>query len=205
MLRVGLTGNIGSGKSVVAEIFSTLGVPVYDADGNAKKFLEDNHVKNIIIETFGEKILIPGTSNIDKKALANIVFNDIQKLAKLNSIIHPFVIQDFKNWCESFLTTNNEQRTTNYVIIEAAILFESGYNSICDKIITVTCPEDIRISRIMKRDNISEAEVKLRINNQWNEKDKTVRSDFIVVNDESCYITPQILNIHKQLLAINIK
>lgn len=207
MLVVGLTGNIGSGKSIIAEMFSVLGVPVYNADNNAKKFLENNKVKALIKENFGEKVFrqsLPNTEKlttnneiIDRKAIAEIVFNNPDKLNKLNSIIHPFVIDHFNNWVKP-------QLSTNYVIIEAAILFETGYNSITDKIIVVTCPEELRIKRIMKRDNMSETEVRHRMKNQWDEEQKVKLADFIIINDNVQLIIPQVLEIRKQLNDINV-
>lgn len=203
---VGLTGNIGSGKSIVAKIFSILGVPVYNADSNAKKFLDNIEIKSLIKIHFGEKVF-DNNNGIDTKALADIVFNDSTQLNKLNSIIHPFVINDFNIWVQSHLSMNpdsiGKQRTTDYVIIEAAILFESGYNSVADKIIVVTCHEELRIKRIMERDSMTEAEVKLRMKNQWNEEQKIKYADFIIINEEFQLITPQVIEINKQLKDFN--
>jgi dephospho-CoA kinase len=193
MIKVGLTGNIGCGKSVVAEIFLNLGIPVYDADRNAKKFLNNDNVKNIIRKEFGDIVFVDN-KEISKKKLAEIVFNDVIKLNKLNSLIHPFVIDDYKIWTE----LNKEYK---YTIIEAAILFESGYDIIADKIITVTCTEQLRIKRIMARDNATEAEIKQRMKNQWDEEEKVKKSDFIIVNDQQLLLIPQVMAIHKQLSA----
>ncbi len=203
MLIVGLTGNIGSGKSIVAAIFSSLGIPVYNADNNAKKFLDNIEVKSLIKSAFGDKVFEVNYS-INKKSLADIVFNDSDKLKTLNSIIHPFVIEDFKSWIQLNLTTNNHKLSTKYVIIEAAILFETGYNTIADKIIVVTCPEDLRIKRIMKRDSMTEPEVRQRMKNQWNEDDIIKLAGFIIKNDEMQLITPQALEIHKQIMILNL-
>jgi dephospho-CoA kinase len=193
MNKVGLTGNIGSGKTMVAGVFAALGIPVYNADNNAKKFLLSQDVIGLLQKEFGD-IIIDKDNQIDKKQLANIVFNDAVKLNLLNSIIHPFVINDFKIWAESL-------QSNKYIILEAAILFESGYDSIADKIITVTCPEVLRIKRIKARDGISEQEIIERMNNQWKEELKVQKSDFIIVNDENQLIIPQIINIHKSLIV----
>lgn len=202
MLKIGLTGNIGSGKSLVAEIFAVLGVPVYNADNNAKKLLLSDNIKPLLKKEFGDIIFDPN-DQIIRKNLADIVFPDPEKLNILNSIIHPFVIKDFNNWVASILSTNNYLLTTKYLIIEAAILFESGYNTVADKIITVTCPESLRIKRIIQRDGISEEEIKHRMNNQWDENIKVERSDFIIVNDENQLLIPQIISIHNTLNSLS--
>ncbi len=196
MLKVGLTGNIGSGKSAVADIFTFLGVPVFNADTNAKKFLSNNDVKNIIRKEFGD-IVFDINNEINKKQLAEIVFNDVLKLNKLNTIIHPFVIDDYKNWAKQY-------QEHSYTIIEAAILFETGYDTIADKIITVTCPESLRIKRIMDRDKATETVVKQRMKNQWDEELKINKSDFIIINDQLQLLIPQVIAIHKKLSVISL-
>jgi dephospho-CoA kinase len=192
MLKVGLTGNIGSGKSTVAKVFVDIGIPVYEADRSAKEFLLDNGVKDIIVKNFGEDIL-DNSNEINRKALASIVFNDKTKLNLLNSIIHPYVISDFEKWSIQY-------EDLPYVIFEAAILFETGYDRIVDKTITVTCPEAIRIKRIISRDEAIEEDVRQRIRNQWSEQAKAAKSNFIIINDEENLITPQVLAIHSELL-----
>lgn len=190
-LKVGLTGNIGCGKSVVAEIFAELGIPVYNADRNAKKFLLYDNVKIMIRKEFGDTAF-NNYNEISRKALADIVFNNAEKLSKLNSIIHPFVIEDYENWIKLY-------KDYHYTIIEAAILFESGYNKIVDKTITVTCPEPLRIKRIMERDGINETEVRQRMKNQWDEELKIKNSDFVIINNQKQLLIPQVITIHKQL------
>jgi len=192
MLKVGITGGIGSGKTTVCKVFETLGVPVYYADLEAKKLQEqDAEVKGAILKEFGENIL-NASGSIDRAKLAAIVFNDKDKLQKLNNIVHPAVANHFNNW----LTTN---KTSKYTLQEAAILFESGVYKRVDKIISVIAPIDIRILRTAKRDNISEELVQQRMKNQISDEEKIKRSDFIIYNDEQQLLIPQVIRIHEQL------
>lgn len=194
MIKVGLTGNIGSGKSTAARIFETLGVPVYHADAEAKKMLSDPEVSADIRNHFGLEVFISGS--VDRKALANLVFGDPRELEKLNSIIHPRVRQDLMAWIE-------RHSDHDYVIQEAAILFESGFNTFFDKCIVVACPEDIAIKRVITRDRVSEKEVAERLKNQWPEGKKKALADYVINNDGSELIIPQILIIHNDLLKLS--
>jgi len=170
---IGLTGGIGSGKSTIANYFKSLGVPVYIADDEAKKILFLPEVVQEITTTFGESVLTDGTP--DKAKLANVVFNNPEKLAMLNGIIHPKVAQHFKRWMK-------ENNGKIFVLKEAAILFESGSYKDCDSIILVTAPMEIRIARVMQRDGISREKVLNRIENQWNEDKKAALSNYIINN-----------------------
>jgi dephospho-CoA kinase len=194
MLKVGLTGNIGSGKSLVSEVFSIYGVPVYHADQESKKFLGDPAVKEKILSIFGEKVLAT-SGEIDRGALATIVFSDEKALAALDVILHPMVILDFTQWCESF-------REYPYIIQEAAIIFESGATGLFDRIIHVSCPKEIAIERVMKRDGIDGNSVLQRMRFQMEDAEKARLSDFVIHNDGSELIIPQILAIHQQLSEI---
>jgi dephospho-CoA kinase len=195
MLKVGLTGNIGSGKSLVAEMFSIFGVPVYHADQESRKFLGDPFVKEKILSLFGENVLTT-TGEIDRRALATIVFSDEKALMTLDSILHPMVIDDFMHWCEKF-------REHSYIIQEAAIIFESGVAGIFDRIIHVSCPKEIAIERVMKRDGIDVNSVLQRMRYQMEDAEKAGRSDFLICNDGTEMIIPQVLSIHEQLSAID--
>ena len=192
MIKIGLTGNIGSGKSTVARIFNVLGIPVYNSDEKAKEFLHTEEVKENLVMKFGPSIL--NGLEIDRRELANIVFNDKEALDFLNSMIHPLVRKDFEDWCIS----NNK---VPYVIQEAAILFESGFDKLFDKTIVVSCPEEITVDRVMKRDKVSELAVKERMKNQWSQEKKKELSDFIVYNDNEQLLVPQVLKIHKELIS----
>src|SRR5690606_32165956 len=168
-----LTGGIGSGKTTVANLFGKLGVPVYVSDSEAKILLEtSNQIKKEVINEFGKKSYI--NNKPDRKYLASIVFNNKEKLQKLNAIIHPRVAQHFKDWYK--------KQDSLYVIKESAILFENGIYGDCGKIIVVTAPKEERIKRVMNRDKVSREEVLLRMKNQWTDKEKEKFSDFTIKN-----------------------
>lgn len=191
MKIVGLTGGIGSGKTTVAEVFKRLNVPVYNSDIEAKKLMNSNsEIKTKLILEFGDKVYLNNTLN--KKFLAEIIFNDKQKLEFVNSVVHPIVISHFNNW--------TKKQTTKYVVKENAILFESGMQKYVDIIITVVAPQEIRIQRVKKRDNTTYAEIKSRINNQISDKEKVKQSDFIIHNDNLQLVFPQIIKIHKEIM-----
>ena len=190
MIKVGLTGNIGSGKSIVARIFEILGVPVFRADEVAKEFLFDSDVKEILKNKFGKKIFTG--KNINTKALAEIVFKDKESLSFLNSVIHPLVKKSLEQW----LDNNKDQK---YIIQEAAILFESGFYKEFDKVITVASPENLAIKRVMERDGVGEEEVKNRQKNQWSQERKVEMSDYNIYNDNTKLVIPQVLRILMEL------
>lgn len=192
MIKVGLTGNIGSGKSTVAKVFETLGVPVYHADDEAKKILDTSDVQIILVAKFGKKII--DQSTINRKELGRIVFNDPEALIFLNSLIHPLVKENLNTWM-------NSNRNSQYIIQEAAILFESGFYKEFDKTIIITAPVDLAINRVMVRDNVSKEEVLVRMKNQWPQEKKEALSDFVISNDESSLILPKVLDIHEILSA----
>jgi len=192
MLKIGLTGGIGSGKSTVARIFSTFNVPIYFADSETKKIFQKNEsVREKMRQFFGNDIFL-SSQEINKTKLSEIIFNDKTALQQVNNIVHPAVLEDFENWTKNF-------ETKKYVIIEAAILFESGIYKYVDKIIAVSAPEFLRIERVKLRDNVSEQQVRQRIENQWNENEKIKLSHFVIFNDEKSLVIPQVLEIHKML------
>lgn len=170
---IGLTGGIGSGKTTIANYFSTLGIPVYIADDEAKKLMESSKVKDLIKEKFGESIF--ENTILNRAKLAEIVFADSEKLNQLNAIVHPAVQNHFKKWL-----LNHE--ASPFVIYEAAILFESGNYKNCDYIITVTAPLESRIQRVIGRDKTTREHVLKRINAQWNDEQRISKSDFIIDN-----------------------
>lgn len=171
---IGLTGGIGSGKSTIAKHIEQLGIPVYIADLEAKKIAGTEAVISKITDAFGGTIF--KNNKIDSAKLSKIVFENPEKLKILNGIIHPEVARHFKNWVK-------ENQNSPIVIKEAAILFESGSYKDCDKIILVTAPKEIRIQRVMKRDNLSREEIENRIANQWSEEKKESLSDFTIKNE----------------------
>lgn len=190
-LTIGITGGIGSGKSTVCRIFKLLGVPVFEADIVAKQLLNSNtEIQVKLIHLFGEGIYIPN-NGIDRKKLADIIFNDDIQLAKVNAAVHPVIREEFKKWV-------NLQKT-KYVIHEAAILFESGFYKMMDFTILVSAPEPQRIERVIKRDGTSEKLVKNRISKQWGDEQKRELASLEIINDNRNLIIPQIINIDNQL------
>ncbi len=192
MIKIGLTGNMGSGKSTVAKIFNILGVPIFYADTEAKQILDQQSIINELSYRFGNQIIHP-KGVIDRKKLASIVFQDESSLDFLNKLIHPEVAEAFDIWLE-------QHKSSPYVIHEAAILFESGFNKFMDKIIYVYSPESLRIDRIIKRDKLSKTDVLKRMNNQWDDQIKIKRSDHIIENGLDNLLIPQVLKIHNHYL-----
>lgn len=170
---IGLTGGIGSGKTTVANEFASYGIPVYITDQEAKKLMQSDTVLNQIQAEFGDAIFENGI--LIRERLSEIVFNDSNSLTKLNSIVHPAVKQHFKQW---LLEHKNEQ----FIVYESAILFESGSYKECDFIVTVVAPLEIRIKRVIDRDKTTREKVLERIKNQWNDEEKSSKSDFIIEN-----------------------
>lgn len=170
---IGLTGGIGSGKTIVARHIESLGIPVYIADDEAKKVLELTEVKVKLEQIFGKEVFESGKLNTKK--LAEIVFNNSIKLEQLNQIIHPLVKQDFQNWLK-------QHSEFSFVVKEAAILFESGSYKDCDAIISITAPLDIRIQRVIARDKSNLESVMNRIKNQWTDEMRVAKSDYVVEN-----------------------
>ena len=191
MIKIGITGGMGSGKSTVAKVFEVLGIPVYYADDAAKKLMnEDAALKEKLIAVFGKEIYQDGILN--RTHLSGLVFNNPDKLAQLNSIVHPATIADAESWMR--------QQHSPYAIKEAAILFESGANKYVDKVIGVYAPIQLRISRVMQRDNITEEAVTARMNRQMEEEKKMSLCDYVITNDEQKLVIPQVLKIHELLI-----
>ncbi len=195
MLKIGITGGIGSGKTTICKVFQLLGIPVYFADDEAKKLLDTSfEVKINIISTFGKEV-IDANGIIDRKILASKVFNNKENLEKLNSIVHPAVAKHFENWL-------HENKSAKYILKEAAILFESNANKAVDKIITVTAPIELKIQRAMQRDNTDRTAIEQRIKNQQSDEEKIKRSHFVIYNDEQQLLIPQIIDIHHKLIKL---
>lgn len=191
MLKVGLTGGIGSGKTTVAKIFEMLGIPVFDADSNAKQLMNTNAlIKKELIAAFGKSIF--NDDELNRKKLASIVFNDEQKLKLLNSIVHPETIKASEEWVK--------QQQSKYVIKEAALLFESGSNKELDLVIGVIAPKEIRIERVIARDSTLKKEVELRISKQNDEEITKSLCDYLIINDDEHLVIPQVLALHEILL-----
>ncbi len=192
MIKIGLTGNMGSGKSTVAKIFSILGAPIFYADIEAKKLLDKPRIINELCNRFGNSI-IDHNNKVNRKSLSSIVFHDQNSLDYLNKLIHPEVAKAFDTWLE--LNINSP-----YIIHEAAILYESGFNQFMDEIIYVYAPEYLRIDRIIKRDKLSKAEISERMNNQWDDQRKIKIANHVIKNGLDDLLIPQVLKIHNQYL-----
>jgi len=191
MMVVGITGGIGSGKSIVSMIFHGLGIPVYEADTEAKKLYDLPEVISEVKKTFGTEYFTAG--GLDKKKFAELVFKNADALKKINSIIHPYVKKNFREW-------KNKFKDKPYVLKEAAILFESSTDKGCDKIIVVTAPETLRRQRVMQRDRRTEKQVDEIIRSQWKDEEKIKRADFVILNDETKLVLPQVLKIHESMI-----
>jgi dephospho-CoA kinase len=192
IIKVGITGGMGSGKSTVAKVFGVLGIPVYYADDAAKRLMsEDPLIRQQLISAFGEETYHGHT--LDRPWLSAQVFNDPDKLALLNAIVHPATLQDAATWMQ-------EQKTP-YAIKEAALIFESGAQRQLDFVIGVSAPETVRIARVMKRDQLSREEVRARMEKQIDETIKMRLCDFVIVNNEQELVIPQVLSIHHALLS----
>ncbi|RKO72650.1 dephospho-CoA kinase [Sphingobacterium puteale] len=190
-LKIGITGGIGSGKTFICKLFEALGIPVYNADEEAKRLMNtDIRIKEKLIAQFGEATYKDGL--LDRAFLADMVFSDKDKLELLNSIVHPIVIQEAKDWAE--------RQTTRYSLKEAALLFESGSYKELDYTILVTAPMDIRIQRVIERDGATEQQVRERINKQLSDEEKLQLADFVIVNDGITPLLPQVWTLHQKFL-----
>lgn len=193
MLKIGLTGGIGSGKTAVAGIFGILGIPVFDADTQAKYVMEkDRQLIEAITGVFGEAAYDNGKLN--RAYLAGIVFNDSYKLEQLNALVHPATIAAADKWMKN--------QSTSYVIKEAALMFESGSATHLDYVIGVHAPMHIRIKRVMDRDNATREQVLARMARQIDETIKMKLCDFVITNDEQQLLIPQVLKLHEHFLQI---
>ena len=193
IIKVGITGGIGSGKSTVAKVFEVLGIPVYYADDAAKRLMnEDENLIAQIKKEFGDEAYVNGKLN--RKYLSHLVFKNDEQLALLNSIVHPATLRDSDKWMQ--------QQTTPYAIKEAALIFESGASRQLDYVIGVYAPTPLRMERILKRDNASREEVKARMEKQMNDEQKMELCDYIITNDEQELVVPQVIKIHEGFLAM---
>ncbi|MDG2227545.1 MAG: dephospho-CoA kinase [Flavobacteriales bacterium] len=190
MLKVGLTGGIGSGKTTVSEVFHSLGIPVYNSDKRAKYLMEnDSSLRVAIIQYFGEESY--RSEGLNRLYLSEQVFSDKSKLQKLNSIVHPVVGNDFALWCKN--------QSAPFVLKEAAILIESGAYKGLDKIIVVTASENVRMERVMERDGVKASEVRDRINNQMTDSERLQYADFIIDNDGIQMLISQVKEVFNKL------
>ena len=194
MVRIGLTGGIGSGKSTVAQIFEVLGIPVYYADISAKKLMNEHaELRSAITTIFGEQAYV--NNLLDRKYISSIVFSDPAKLQQLNALVHPATKKDGEAWMQ--------QQTSPYAIHEAALIFEAKVSDRLDLVIGVSSPIELRIKRAMGRDKINRDEVLKRMDQQLDEGLKMSKCDFVLMNNEQQLLIPQILELHQKLLVLS--
>lgn len=190
---IGITGGIGSGKSLVCEVFRNLGIPVFEADAVAKNlYLTDLSLKEELVRTFGEAVYF-SDGKVNRNYLASVIFTRPEALEQVNRLVHPRVREAFRNW--------HKIQTAPFVLHEAAILFESGLYRMMDATILVTAPGELRIRRVMKRDHISRELVLDRMKHQWDEAKKEILADYIICNDEEHPLLEQILDIDQKIKA----
>jgi dephospho-CoA kinase len=194
MLKVGITGGIGSGKTMVCKFFEILGISVYYADYHARRLMEtDPLIRQELVKLFGSSVVSKG--KIDRKKLALIIFNDTSALKTVNNLVHPAVRKNFITWLSNL-------PGEGYIIEEAAILFESGAYKLLNFNITVSAPEELRIKRVMTRDNTTREEVLSRISRQMTEQERQKLADAVIMNDESELLIPQVIKLHNRLLQL---
>ncbi len=192
MKLVGLTGGIGSGKTLVAQLFETFGIPVFYADEEAKKLYDANdRLRTQLMALLGSDIYEGG--QLQRKVMAVRIFSDVSLLEKVNHLVHPLLDECFKAY--------SARQHAPYVMMEAAILFESGLNKRMQHCITVSASENLRIQRVMQRDGVSEETIRQRIQYQWTDKQRIALSGFVIVNDGEQALLPQVVAIHEKLMA----
>lgn len=193
LFKLGITGGIGSGKTSVCRIFNVLGIPVFSADPVAREIMDnDQEIRSQINFIAGKDLYSSGV--LDRGELANLIFNDPLKLTKVNALVHPVVFRNFGSWVE--------EQSSPYVIMEAAILFESGASKLVDRILTVLAPVEQRIERVMKRNNLTYEQVHERIRNQIDDEERIRKSDYVINNSENEMIIPSVLKVHNELLKL---
>ena len=195
MLKIGLTGSVGSGKTTVSKVFEVLGVPVFYADDAAKKaMVTDLMLIEGIKAEFGDASYFDDGA-VNRKHIANIVFNDNERLSKLNALVHPATFRAFDDWVKMF-------DDVPYLLKEAALLFESDSYKMCDYSIAITAPLETRIKRVMQRDNLTRAEIESREAKQFTEEKKAALADYIILNDDVQMVIPQVLELHTKFLSL---
>lgn len=196
MQKIGITGSIGSGKSIVCKIFEQLGVPIYNADKRAKILMISNaEIIRKVKLLFGNESYTE-TGELNRKHISNIAFNNKNLLTQLNQTVHPIVFKDFENWILA-----KEQLNIKYIIKEAALMFETDSYKKLDKFIVVTAPMELRINRTMQRDSISKEQVISRMNNQLSQEEKLANADYEIINDEQISLIEQVYTLHQQFLG----
>ena len=192
MIKVGISGGIGSGKTTVSKVFQTLGVPVFYADDVVKNLYNtDERLQKAMIDLFGATIYENG--KLQTQLLAALIFNNNHLLQQVNELTHPLVSTAFAQW--------TERQKAPYVMLEAAILFECGMDTLMDINISISAPENVRIARVMQRGGISEEQLSLRMSQQWNDEQRNAKADYVIINDNKEALLPQIIIIHEKILT----
>jgi len=193
MLKVGITGGIGSGKTTICRILENLGVPIFNSDQEGRVILDkDEAVKKEVMQIF-DRDMYNSKGKLDRERMASVVFNDPRALNRLNAIVHPRVKEAFAEWCA-------EREDSTYVVKEAAVLFESGNYHDLDKVVTVFAPQEDRIKRVMKRDDVGEEKVRKRMTFQYTDEERNDLADFILLNEDGVDLLPQVMELHEILL-----
>lgn len=193
VIKLGITGGIGSGKTSVCRVFNILGIPVFLADEEARIVMDSDKSVIAQVNSITGKDMYPD-GNLDRAELASLIFNNKDLLQKVNSVVHPVIFENFRNW--------SNQQESEYVILEAAILFESGASSHVDRIATVIAPIEERIQRVMQRNSLTREQVLERIMNQSSDEEKTKQSHFVINNSDNEMIIPEIIKIHNEMVAL---
>lgn len=193
ILKLGVTGGIGSGKSTICRMFSVLGIPVFSADVEAKRLQDsDPELKSVINEIAGTDLYSSG--QLDRTKLAELIFGNKDMLGRVNSAVHPAVFSFFNEWVEN--------QESPYVIMEAAIMFESGASKLMDRILTVVTPVEERIERLIRGNKLTREQVVERIKNQLDDESRIKKSDYIIYNSENDMIIPAVISVHKEMLNL---
>jgi dephospho-CoA kinase len=193
ILKLGVTGGIGSGKTTICKVFAVLGIPVFSADDEAKRIQDNDRDLQIKINSIAGKDLFPG-GKLDRPEMAKLIFSNKDLLEKVNSIVHPAVFRSYNEWVK--------KQDSPYCIMEAAILFESGAFRLMDRIVTVITPMGERIERLVRGNKLSKEQIVERINNQIDDESRVKRSDFVISNSENDMIVPAIIEIHEEMLKL---
>jgi len=193
ILKLGVTGGLGSGKTPICKVFAVLGIPVFSADDEAKRIQDNDRDLQIKINSIAGKDLFPG-GKLDRPEMAKLIFSNKDLLEKVNSIVHPAVFRSYNEWVK--------KQDSPYCIMEAAILFESGAFRLMDRIVTVITPMEERIERLVRGNKLSKEQIVERINNQIDDESRVKRSDFVISNSENDMIVPAIIEIHEEMLKL---
>lgn len=195
MRKVGITGNMGSGKSLVCSIFKSLDIPVFDADQQTKLLYTESDIRLKIQKQFGKSVY-QGDGQLNKARLAQLIFNDPYAMQFIRELMYPRLHKRFDEWA-----TEQQKRQSPYVLYEAALIFENDFQSHFDFTILIIAPEALRVERIKERDKLSDSEIRQRMDHQWPEAKKLELTDFVIQNDGKTMLIPQVLEVHRKLLV----